>query len=147
MTSLCYNWINKFSGDYTCEHGRLLDYACSCMLLGALTKHLKRLRLLSRRPMTPFDSWSLDSVTHDLTALRPPHWGSISGWFSHKERCCSFLGTLIPEVTASWCEVQGLNWGTLKIVLMKRSVWCCEGNCNTLLARLTDSAEWKLLPA
>lgn len=70
-------------GDYECEHGRLLSYACSYMLLGALTMHMGRLRLTSPRLKAPFDGWSFDGITAELNALRSPRWGSSSDGFSH----------------------------------------------------------------
>ena len=86
-----------------------MSFECSCMLLGALTKEMKRLDILRPRPVAPFQGKSFEAVCKSVKLMRSPIWrtqrSDLNCW---EEHICSLDGTLIPDIDYLMSRTKGL---------------------------------------
>jgi hypothetical protein len=79
------------------------------MLLGALTKEMKRLDIMKPRPAAPFRGKSFENVCETIKSMESPTWHTRrpdhSSW---EEHTCSLQGTLIPDINHVMNRTKGL---------------------------------------
>lgn len=63
------------------------SFACSSMLLGALSKQLDERKLLSPQPATPFFGFSVSALAESVRSMFTPEWCSITEKYSYHSRC------------------------------------------------------------
>jgi hypothetical protein len=79
------------------------------MLLGALTKGMKRLDMLSPRPIPPFDGISLEAICKQIKLMKSPTCHTQRPHSSaREEHICSLQGTLFPDIDAVLNHTKGL---------------------------------------
>jgi len=107
--AICHRWLDKWSDDnYHCPRKGLVSFQCNSILLGALTKELKRLKLLSPPPSVPFTGWSLSKLCSTLWMLRSPVWYEKEECLHATQHGCNFHVTLVPEIDALLTRTKGL---------------------------------------
>lgn len=79
------------------------SFACSSMLLGALTKELSCKGMLEPRVTKPFHGYSLMSVEALVLSIKTPEWSNYSGLgYSYGARStphsCKIVGKLEPTI-------------------------------------------------
>lgn len=87
--------LDKYrSADYTCPRDESDSFMCGAFLLGALTKGMDSLRLLSPRPEVPFSGLSLLHLCGKIRALESPEWVNYT-----RSRYRESHGCTLHEVT------------------------------------------------
>jgi hypothetical protein len=107
--AICHGWLDRFSDTYRCKTDPNMSFECSCMLLGALTKGMKRLDILRPRPAAPFRGKSFEGVCESIKSMESPTWHTRrpdhSCWDEHT---CSLADTLIPDIDHVMSRTKGL---------------------------------------
>jgi hypothetical protein len=79
------------------------------MLLGALTKEMKRLDILRPRPAAPFQGKSFEGVCNSVKMMQSPSWQTRqSDHNCWEEHSCNLEGTLIPDINYLMIRTKGL---------------------------------------
>ena len=79
------------------------------MLLGALTKEMKRLDILKPRPAAPFPGKSFEGVCKSVKLMQSPTWQTRRSDHKWEEHTCSLEGTLIPDIDYLMVRTRGLT--------------------------------------
>jgi hypothetical protein len=67
--------LDKYrSSAYECPNDKLQSLQCGCILLGALTRELSRLKMLSPGPTKPFLLLSFNSLCASVKTIQSPTW-------------------------------------------------------------------------
>lgn len=107
--TICNNWLEKFCDTYQCKHNTSASFECSSMLLGALTKGMKRLDMLSPRPAPPFDGISLEAICKQIKLMKSPTCHTQRAHSSAQDNhVCSLQGTLFPDIDGVLSHTKGL---------------------------------------
>jgi hypothetical protein len=116
VVSSLHEWLNKFRGNsYMCQQGTNYNFACSSMLLGALTKELDRISCLDPRPEVPFQQLSFEELCANVLKITTPTWslGNQNGYY-YQHHGCSFDTTVKDEVKKISNKLAGLNLSDFK---------------------------------
>jgi hypothetical protein len=62
------------SGTYECDPNRDDSFQCGSFLLGALTKGMDSLKLLTPRPEVPFECLSFKGLCKNIRTMKSPAW-------------------------------------------------------------------------
>jgi hypothetical protein len=81
------------------------------MLLGALTKEMKRLNILHPRPQAPFDGWSFEKLCQEVQSMKSPSWIEE---YSRNRHQCTLENTIRPGIDALLAATGGLNLDDFK---------------------------------
>lgn len=118
VISALHSWLDKFRAtSYSCPSGSRHSFACSSMLLGALTKELDRIRCTNPRPEVPFEGISFDQLITDVAGMHAPAWSqrnASGGYHSETSHRCSFQQTVIHEAQEISAKVIGLHLSKFK---------------------------------
>jgi len=101
---VCRYWMDKFETDWRCEVPRD-SHQCGSMLLGALSREMRRLGLRSPEPHAPYDGLSVESVCRDILDMQSPSWTGDDG----KAHPCTFCDEIDPEIDRILEETKGLK--------------------------------------
>ncbi|KAF2690671.1 hypothetical protein K458DRAFT_354854 [Lentithecium fluviatile CBS 122367] len=115
VTSL-YGWLDKFRGNsHACVRGSQYKFACSSMLLGALTKEMDCIGCWAPRPEIPFEQMSFDELYKGIQAMKSPVWSPSGDRYNYGSgHPCGFQNTVKNEVNQIERELAGLNLGDFK---------------------------------
>jgi hypothetical protein len=72
------------------------SFECSSMLLGVLTKELRKHGILSPRSAQPFYGFSIEGSKHMIEGFREPRWFTDRGMYSI--HCCTIQDKLSPAL-------------------------------------------------
>jgi hypothetical protein len=101
--------------DYVCPEEKSQSLQCGCVLLGALTRELDRLELLSPRPQKPFSFLSYNLLCDSMKTIQSPIWiyrghaqllGGPRPTLAHK---CSLQAVVAGIVNDAAATVTGLD--------------------------------------
>jgi hypothetical protein len=110
LISSLHEWLDKFRGNsYECCRGSQYNFACSSMLLGALTKEMDRSGLWDPRPYFPFQRLSFDSLYNNVHAMESPTGPERNGGYYGNPHTCGFQNTVKNGVDQIKDELVGLN--------------------------------------
>lgn len=116
IISTLHSWLEKFRAtSYSCPSGSQYSFACSCMLLGALTKELDRIQCTNPRPEVPFAGISFEQLITDVTSMTSPPWPSDTihrryydgGYYTPHE--CNFENNIIRDTNELSRKLIGLD--------------------------------------
>lgn len=74
------------------------SYECSSMLLGLLTKELRKYGILSPRSAQPFYGFSIEGSKDIINGFRTPHWYTARGARSNGNHSCTIQQKLSPAL-------------------------------------------------
>jgi len=100
---VCQGWFDKLCGTYSCICDKAVSFECGSMLLGALTKQMNNMGILTPKPVAPFSGFSLEELQNSIKSIRTPKWC----FKNHSEHPCS-LDSVIHEVSDVIDRAQGL---------------------------------------
>jgi hypothetical protein len=104
------------SVDYECPESDHHSFQCGSIMLGALTKELRRTSLLSPRPEVPFLKLSFDSVCDLVTSIQSPIWfmKEISRRYHTAEHTCDLKITVSAMKKTATAATTGLKLSEIK---------------------------------
>ncbi|KAF2848991.1 hypothetical protein T440DRAFT_490845 [Plenodomus tracheiphilus IPT5] len=106
------HWLETFNSAWRCEYDPTRSFECGSMLLGALSKELKRIGFRSPKPSAPFGGKSVESVCKDVRSIRSPLWQSQAKGreaTNDEVHTCSFMDTLLPDIEDILLNTEGLE--------------------------------------
>ena len=96
---------------YSCDQSRqsLDSFLCGSFLLGALTRELDRLGLLSPRPEVPFHGLSFEDICVKARKVQSPSWKSsaYSDYYGSMHTC-NLTAIVEGEIVAIATTIEGL---------------------------------------
>jgi hypothetical protein len=111
VIGVCQEWFDNFGGAYSCTEESGQSFACGSMLLGALTRQLNNIGILSPKPAAPYSGFSLEGLQRHIQSIKTPTWyfqNGYSGFIAdYKEYSCS-LDPVIQEVNRVVDGARGL---------------------------------------
>jgi hypothetical protein len=106
VIGLCHLWLDCWGGNYRCPRRADSSFVCSSMLLGALTKEMKRLNIFLPRPQAPFAGWSFEKLCQEVQSMKSPTWIDESSRNRHK---CTLETTIRLGIDALLVATGGLK--------------------------------------
>lgn len=117
LISMLKTWLQKFQGSsHECPRGSKYNFACSSMLLGALTKEMNRIGLLGCWLREPFQHLSFDDLYNNIHTMESPPWTEPKndGYYGNLHPC-GFKNTVKNDADRIKAELTGLNLEDFKV--------------------------------
>ncbi|KAE8137795.1 hypothetical protein BDV38DRAFT_246226 [Aspergillus pseudotamarii] len=82
------------------------SYECDCMLLGALTKQMSQMQILSPRPKSEYPGMSFIGLASECRKMEYPQW---YGQRSKRAHSCGLSSSLAPLLESLESSLTGLD--------------------------------------
>jgi hypothetical protein len=108
IISQLHEFLEKYrNSNYQCPQDKSWSFQCGCFLLGALTKEMDRMELLSPRPEVPFAKLSFEGIWEKLKSTQSPAWSPELDCYDYHD--CNLKNIVVEMVTAANVEFTGLD--------------------------------------
>ncbi|CAN9250766.1 unnamed protein product [Alternaria alternata] len=72
VIGVCQGWFDKFCSGYWCIRDEKCSFECGSMLLGALTRQMNNMAILSPRPAAPYAGLSVTGLRYGIKSIKAP---------------------------------------------------------------------------
>jgi len=109
---VCQGWFDKFCSGYCCIQDEKCSFECGSMLLGALTRQMNNMAILSPRPTAPYAGLSFAELRYGIKSIKAPdlhiRYERRSRSPEYRKHPCS-LDAVIREVNQVYKRADGLR--------------------------------------
>ncbi|KAF2635892.1 hypothetical protein P280DRAFT_410777 [Massarina eburnea CBS 473.64] len=105
-----HHWLDVYGAEnYKCQYSLSSSFECSSILLGALTKEMRR-SSLSPRPEVPFDGLSFEQLLIAIEGLKSPAWSkSVGRGYYGDTHNCNFSASIKKNMEDARSTITGLD--------------------------------------